>query len=285
MPNYHIPTAVRSQIERAANKLANRMTEQVEEDFPLTHEQVQDLLLPQETVATMEELVGEGIASIVTYERVGLVFFRGNSFLPKLERGCAINVWTPRAFYARKDYSYSYQKPNFDTGVHGNRVVADLSKLDISTYDKLTSWLNLAVRQHRLQTLVSKIITAIIHDTGPELPTTPTVPSVAHLRQLWPTLLTLVDPKNLAGDHIRRSRREAIAHWKERSREETKRVKPYLPKPELLAAYGNFIKVADLVLLQGSMLPAFEPDKTRLQAHVEVWEEFTRDPWCTRVDR
>jgi hypothetical protein len=265
MPNYSIPTMLREHIKTQALKLANRSHALAMSNFPLN---VQDLqyncaALTADQVNTLRQLDSDGVRTIEHHKQLRLAFIREN--LPELRRGVVLHLQLPEWIVVGRGTQWGIGTTKFQID-ENHYIVPDMNQLAPSLRAALVTWINQALRQHRLFEITSYMLDQALDHKY--------TPTTSHLHAFWPALTTLVDPTTAFG----RNNKDQVARWQERFRNPTRSLRAYRPNADVYNKFAKFILAADTVLAAGMVLPDVHKQKTDIAVSIEHWERIAGDP-------
>lgn len=248
MPNYdgpklrEIPGSVKSFLQ-------TYIADAEDNNFPLTREEVQSIIVPPTTLELMKCLTNEHNVSSLSKYNDYYFWLPSRDDVP---RSAQINIEGWPAFLTNTSHCYSYGARN-EPQKHrsASSLTADLMQLDQGQVAKLIEWANRAVTARRTVNMIERKVKEYIN----------LEPTLWHILTQFPSL-KLGFPFDL----------------KERSSETPRYPRHYGwgSKPEFADWFETnqrYFQVIDYVLLKTSLLP--QPQSSRLK--ISVWNWFRRD--------
>lgn len=153
MPNHKLNDRTKDDISAKASQLLTNRALHARNKFPLTRDDVQNVMLKPHLVSALAELRYAGVSGLPTATIASLLVDNaGVSGLPGLSRKCAIiAVVNKGVFVGRDSYSTATGSANWnDTFYTSNLVTLDPGDLAPDTQARLASWLELNIREARL---------------------------------------------------------------------------------------------------------------------------------------
>jgi hypothetical protein len=272
MPNWPLSQEIREHISSQARGFAARVVNLNRLNFPLTVQQIQDgaagLTIKQ--IDLIKQLKTEGIETIGQVNTIRVGFLR--EMFPELRRSLILNMTLPRKIYLRHAYFGSHLRDKDFKPDTKSHIVARLDNLSADERAALIVWLEKLLRQTRINEIVNNCVMVMLRDS--------TSPTAAHLKHLWPTLTTVIDPTPPAGNGYRsRNETNRLEAWVERFRNPPMRgLMRYEPSIPMFGKYQDLMRLADTQIVAGRMMPV--PDLDRPGAicpSIDNWERLPGD--------
>jgi hypothetical protein len=282
MPNWPMSDTLRWHLTSRVNTVAQRPLNQVLSMFPLSTDEVQDMLIEPKHLAQMRELHQAGIKTITTWEYVRVAFIRDK--IPELKRGIVLYLQMPRKMSPKLFLKYATMLGVATTKWNEGDDAYVVPNLEVLNDDKrmdLMQWLNDALMKTRLHEAATMLSQEVLG----------WAPTAMHLQSAWPLLCTLVSPSTAYHDR-------PLVVWKERFRNPvTRNLKAYRPAYDS----GNFrgadeqaridhmrkiwpkverlIPVAERIIHDGLLIgeTVTRDQQTEICARVEHWERLEND--------
>jgi hypothetical protein len=263
MPNWPLNCPAKRMLLEHVYTLADRPSDYVKGEFPLTPDQIQHMVLSEHHLSTMRKLEQEGITTIERHGTIRLLFRRDT--FPGLRRHAIMWMILPRGIFVPRNTTGRIDKTNF--GKDETRyIVPRVEALDVGDKARITEWVNKMTRQTRLREITRVLAATIIENHAP---------TAAHLRAFWPTIATVFHGVKQQSTHHRRLE---ASDWAERFRNLPKHTSAYTPDPAVRARFAPFMPAADSVLLSAMLLEPYKRVAGASTLDIEHWEKRPGDP-------
>jgi hypothetical protein len=267
MPNWPLSQEIRDHIRDTSLKLANRMVDLNRLGFPLDVQQIQIGAsgLTVQQIESLKQLKKEGVETIRQTNEIRVGFLR--EVFPELKRSLTLTMCLPRSIYYRHGhYTLHEDQRDFKPGTQ-THLPATLGNLTAEERAALIAWLEKLLKQVRMYEVVTHCVRITI---ASEI-----TPTAGHLKYLWPTLTTVVDPGTQKYHH----QRDRLDMWIERFRNPPMRgISRYQNDHLLFTRYKDLLKVADLQITGGRMLSPVTLDQPgAIYPVIDNWERIPGD--------
>jgi hypothetical protein len=243
-----------------------------EADFPLTIPEIQSIVLQPDQIARMEQLRSEGILTIERHEHIRIAFLREAT--PGIRRGLVADIRLPTGIFVGRATQYGMGATKFSMD-ETHYLVPIVSQLDPSRRDVLAAWINKVVQARRMHQAVVYTLAQVVNERY--------MATTGQMHATWRGLIPFLNELNTG----RKTRRDptgktiTLANWRDKLSAPPRSLKNYQPRPGFWDTFGTLIKGADMILLQGDMLPEFVPKRGSIRACGEIWETLPGDKTYT----
>lgn len=251
MANYKLSAKLVEEMISVTGRMVNRRADNMEQAFPLTHDQIYAGCIPAEWKELLISMAEYGIGIAANH----VINLRVEH--PSIIRVACINIKSTR---------------NFLGFVHGKQVTFDTSKLTDKEISALASWVNNAVQEHRVGNLVKATVIEFLRNRAA---------TTGHVIARWPALTMLVArlQEEIGNRWDSRTQVETRKVWREKFADPPRNLKPYSWSNEDMVWYEKHRKamaICDEVLLSASMLPVVV-STSDIKASVTSWVPLPTD--------
>lgn len=252
MPNYKLTSYIKQLIVAEVNAICIRRIAYAEDAFPISLDEVQSVVMPADVVASLKWLESRNVTGLPRDQDP--LFIAAKEDL-QIKRDVVIHTFLPEAVFADAA-SFYFNASCFDDKAYPemrDKHRIDPSLLRPTTVVALSEWIEGVVREMRLAEVTRATVAQMLETH---------LPTSGHLLVRWPLLGTLIPATE--------------PEWKKRLRNPPVRTKQYVWPGSV--PFEKHIKIADTVLLGGSMLTDYVGDPTRVRAKVDYWQKLPSDP-------
>jgi hypothetical protein len=230
MPNHKIPSGITLELAQNVYDLCARPVVERRSMFPLSNDEVQALIMPQEDLDMCLSLGSRQISGIA---RTSTALLRFNaSEVPAgrrpLDRDVLVHVSNINVYYTSYTYSRASVKNRDIVNARANDyTMALLDRIDEASWNKFVTWTASMLRARRRQQLVEVFTDEMLH----ELKDTTT------LSMLWPKLATFTKDER----------------WRTRILETSARSGSYAPSSAKLDCARSYRSAVEEILADASL--------------------------------
>jgi hypothetical protein len=234
--------------------------------FPLDVQHIQNGAsgLDKRQLESLQLLTRQGVQTIAKHRDI--VILLSTEVFPTLRRSMQVRLLMNKHIFVK--HGASGNMKHFNLHDQNDYLVARFEDLSDEGRANLITWLEKLLRQVRLHEVVVECVKMAM--------TEKLSPTAAHLKHLWPTLTTVIEPSVARHNH---SERERLATWIERFRNPPMRgLSRYDMAPEIAAKYSKLMAVADVQIAAGRMIAEPKLDQTgAIYPVVYDWERLPGD--------
>lgn len=262
MPNFNIPFNIQEYILNRVKALAQRPCNQIQKMFPLTVQEIQDMVLDPDTCGELQNLMNRGIQTISKHSTLRLAFLRER--IPELKRSAVILVNAPNDKRSPWFVKYSTQfsisgEVKYDANSTSQYIVADLGLLSAERREKLITWLDRAIRQERIREVALKISREIVKNHAK---------TTTHLQVLFPALTKVFES----------NKDSYLQNWAEKFRNPARSLYRYTPEAWVELTFKPLFPVVEAAINAGNLIGKdIDEDAKKLRVKVEHWERLEND--------
>lgn len=247
MPNHKLGSSLPSDINRRCQGLTQRRVEYARAGFPLTRDELQLAVLPNDLLEDMQSLKARGVIGLPVEDDPDIHLTRDT--VPRLQRGAVIRVCLHESILVA--CTTNFYGSDVAGTKHTRTLTIDPARLHPDSLLRLSDWTNNVVRVSRHKALVDDTVFTVLAACA----------SVGHVLAAWPMLATLVEDP----------------FWKARFRNGPRSLVNYAPKIELLRRMGKRMQASEAVLAEAEMLEPFVHKAGENVAYLHAWEKLPGD--------
>lgn len=253
MPNFKLGDHYRNSIKNSVYGALGSYVKGFQNNFPLSHQEVQSCIMPRETLSQFETLWASGVRTI--RRSSGLTCLLDREAAAGLTRSCMLTLRSTagNGFFTEKDaqpHSYTLQEE-----LNRDRVTRlDLRRLGPERAEAVIAWVHALIRAMRLKAMAWSTVEKALVNCN----------TTAHLLATWPELAAFAKD-----DPTLRKRLAAPPQKLEKYRV----AEGYLPPKKQRDA-------ANVVLTIGSMAMTADEnsDEAEVRGAIHIFEKLMSDP-------